>query len=75
MKRKALPGAAFYVPQDKLTRCKRCGYYGVVWVQSTKTGKWYLCNTVLSQSDEKASLGVHYAEPWNPHKCERSIPE
>jgi len=66
-----MAGKVQYIGQDKQIRCNRCNRGPLAWVQSTKTGKWYLANCVVSQSEEKAMHGICFIEPWNPHKCER----
>lgn len=59
------PGA--YV--KKFITCKRCGAGHLAWSQSSKTGRFYLCETYPSQDDEKRLSGVRWAAPWVPHNC------
>jgi hypothetical protein len=59
---------------DKTTKCKRCGSIQVGWVQSKKTGKWYLAfatPTHSMQIDGKSygSTGYH-VHAHVPHKCD-----
>jgi hypothetical protein len=52
--------------EARTTHCKRCKATGLFWAQSSKTGKWYLCNAM--------TVGIHVNKPvpcpWSPHKCD-----
>ncbi len=60
------PRPGSYVQRDKLTHCKRCGCQNLVWFKSTKTQRWYLATTRVSQSDVK---DTRYVCPWAAHRC------
>lgn len=59
------------------TTCKRCGSTQVAWVQSKKTGKWYLAfateySASVTYGPDKAyttpgGVAVH---AHTPHKCD-----
>lgn len=58
---------------DKTTHCKRCGSGRVGWVQSKKTGKWYLAfatrtHSVQVGSQRAGETGWH-AHAHIPHDC------
>jgi hypothetical protein len=52
--------------EARTTHCKRCKAAGLLWAQSSKTGRWYLCNAM--------TVGIHVNKPvpcpWSPHKCD-----
>jgi hypothetical protein len=56
----------------RLMQCGECGD-SVAWAQSSKTGKWYLCETV--EYTTEAGHGAHKAQPWMPHykQCGKNI--
>jgi hypothetical protein len=66
---KNMTGAAYYVGASKRVICKRCGAGNLIWVQSKKTTKYYLAETMGSQSDNKAAADIRVAMPWMPHQC------
>jgi len=48
--------------EAKTTKCKLCGESQVAWVQSKKTGKWYLVRAFRVD-------GIEMADPLAFHKC------
>lgn len=50
-----------------LATCKRCGCWRVVWVQSKRTGRYYLASTMPSQREGDWFV----VTPWQPHSCEK----
>lgn len=65
-----LPGAARYIGHSEAATCKRCGAGHLAWHKSAKTGRWYLCNTQGSQSENASrALNALVVMPWSPHRC------
>jgi hypothetical protein len=62
---------------DKTTQCKRCGSVQVGWVQSKKTGKWYLAfatPTHSMQIDGKSYGSSGYqVHAHVPHDCKEPV--
>lgn len=61
----------------KLAQCKRCGSTSVAWVQSKRTGKWYLAfartaKEAVAYTDSGAHGGREYVSvaAHMPHKCD-----
>lgn len=62
---------------NRKTTCKKCGSTQVGWVQSKRTGKWYLAfateyrasTTYLPDSAHTTPGGVQ-VHPQTPHKCD-----
>lgn len=65
------PGS--YIHPEKQITCKRCHTSQLGWAKSSKTGRFYLCETFPSQDDDKRLSGVRWIAPWVPHNCEKSI--
>lgn len=65
---------------DGLTTCKRCGERHCAWVQSKKTGRFYLADAmetkvrVGSSGNGSYRVGGLDVRPWQPHKCDAPCP-
>lgn len=46
--------------------CKRCGEPDLAWVKSSKSAKFYLCQTTPAANESDARRAV----PWAPHNCD-----
>jgi hypothetical protein len=61
------------VEVTKLARCNRCGDDKLAWKQSTRTGKWYLCDVQACgryATRENPTFRRYYALARTPHKCQ-----
>lgn len=57
-------GHQFY----QVSQCDRCHAY-VAWAKSTKTGKWYVCET-LQYTTPEAGRERFRAVPYKFHQCQ-----
>ena len=56
----------------KLACCNRCGDDKLAWKQSTRTGKWYLCDVQSCgkfATRENPTFRRYYVLARLPHKC------
>lgn len=61
----------------QMAKCQRCGQQKLAWVQSKRTGKWYLAHT-------QSYHGMHHGNGYSPggtsvlahkpHKCDEDRP-
>lgn len=65
------------VPTNKLVTCKRCTCPELAWVESKKTGKWYLVHTSGTRpcyrgenQAPEAPNGYRYAVKTAAHSCD-----
>lgn len=59
----------------KNTTCGRCGSRSVAWVQSQRTGRYYLAfathhHSVALDGGQRSGETGWVAHPQNPHKCD-----
>jgi hypothetical protein len=54
-----------HIAPDKLATCKRCNNSQLAWVQSAKTRRWYLCDTMHGFGS------MRQVAPWSPHTREK----
>lgn len=56
----------------RLARCNRCGDDKLAWKQSTRTGRWYLCDVQACgryATRENPTLRRYFVLARLPHKC------
>ena len=66
-----MAGSSIGSKKYELSQCDACGAT-VAWAQSTRTGKWYLCETADYHTD--AGHERHRAVPYRYHECSTREP-